>query len=417
MNDIDYRRELNKIFLDLANTLDVPPSKYQEAKDHYDAVAAWLGDDESELAAFDPQIYPQGSFSLGTVIRPLGDDEYDVDAVCLLQLSPEMVTQQQLKDMIGRRLKHPSSRYKEKIEPKEGGRRCWTIQYADGSRFHLDILPSVPDRYGWLLSMHVDEAHAEHAIRITDKTTPEFTTGWPPDEAAAHDPTRSNPKGYANWFKDRMRVRLEEGRRAVAMAKAAEVEEIEDFEVRTPLQRVIQILKRHRDIRYNGDENRPISIIITTLATKAYDNEADLYDAIMKIVPGMRDHIEQRNGVWWVENPVNPLENFADKWLETPRKAGIFFEWLDALEEEYTQLATAGGFERVGQYLQEAFGKRDGQAALAKYASRESSTTTTRPERAAPLVIVPRKDREAAAPKVEVSDRPSKPWSNLKSRG
>lgn len=404
MNDMNNRRELNKIFLDLANTLDVPPSKYQEAKDHYDAVAAWLGDEDSELSAFDPRIYPQGSFALGTVIHPLGDDEYDVDAVCLLDLTDDQVTQCELKEMVGRRLKHPSSRYKDKIDPKDGGCRCWTIQYADDSQFHLDVLPALPDRPEWLEAVGVDSDIAAHAIRITDKNTPDYLTGWPAHGNGAHDPTRSNPKGYVTWFKDRMRVRLDEAKASLAMEKRASVEDIEDYEVRTPLQRVIQILKRHRDMRYNGDDDRPISIIITTLAAKAYDNEADLYDAILKIVPGMRQHIEERNGAWWVPNPVNPLENFADKWEESPRKAEIFFEWLDAVEAEYQHLVTDEGFRKVGTYLAESYGERTGREAMTKYASRAEAA-------AAPFVIVPRKTSEATRPRVEPPSTPSKPWS------
>ena len=48
-------------------------------------------------------------------------------------------------------------------------------------KFHLDVLPAVPDEYGWLIALRVPHDLAEHAIRITDKTTPEFTTGWPAD--------------------------------------------------------------------------------------------------------------------------------------------------------------------------------------------------------------------------------------------
>ena len=78
--------------------------------------------------------------------RLLGDDQYDVDSVCLLQLSPNEVSQQRLQQLVGDRLKHPQSRYKGMIKPPEGGRRCWTIQYADASKFHLDVLPAIPGR-------------------------------------------------------------------------------------------------------------------------------------------------------------------------------------------------------------------------------------------------------------------------------
>ena len=412
MNDTRHRQHVSQILCDLADTIDVPASKYDEANQHYRAVGDWLGEEGSELAAFDPQIYAQGSFALGTAVRPLGDDEYDVDAVCLLDLTAEQVTQSELKEMVGRRLKHPNSCYKSKIEPKQGGRRCWTIQYADDSQFHLDVLPCMPDHYQWLISLDVPQDMAEHAIRLTDKKTPEYSSGWPADCQSIHDPTRSNPKGYAMWFKNRMRIQLDQAKYTLAMEKRASVEDIEDYEVRTPLQRAIQILKRHRDVRYNGDDDKPISIIITTLAAKAYDNETDLYEAIMKIVTGMRSHIENRNGIWWVKNPVNPLENFADKWQESPRKAEVFFEWLDVLEAEYQHLITDDGFKRVGTYLAESYGQPDGGIAMIKYASRHVGQEGSLP--AAPVVLVPKRSTTSDDPSyanVKVS-QPSKPWGS-----
>jgi len=407
MNEVRNRQQVSQILHDLAETLDVPPSKYEEAKEHYQAVGNWLGEEDSELALFNPQIYAQGSFALGTAVRPLGEDEYDVDAVCLLDLTTDQVTQKQLKDTVGRRLKHPGSRYKSKIVPAEGGRRCWTIQYADESQFHLDVLPCVLDDSRWFVGTGIPPAILEHAIRLTDQTTPEYATGWPQD---ANDPTRSNPKGYAVWFCDRMKVRLTEAKAALAMEKRASVDEIQDYQVRTPLQRAVQILKRHRDVRYNGDDDKPISIIITTLAAHAYNNEADLYEAIANIVSGMRTYIEPRNGVWWIANPVNPLENFADKWEAHPRKAELFFEWLDALEAEYQHIVTDAGFEKVGTYLAQSYGQRDAKAALIKYASRQVGQSGTL--QGAPVIIVPKKSGSGSTSytNVKVTQR-SKPWS------
>ena len=63
-------QRLNELFNYLADEIKVPPSKYR---------------DDSELSDFDPTIYPQGSFALGTAVRPLGEDQYDVDSVCLLR--------------------------------------------------------------------------------------------------------------------------------------------------------------------------------------------------------------------------------------------------------------------------------------------------------------------------------------------
>ncbi len=362
MTETQYRQQLNLILGDLADELDVPPSKYEEAKEHYDAVGTWLGEDDSELASYGPVIYPQGSFALGTAVKPIGDDDYDVDAVCSLQLDEDQVSQPLLKKMVGDRLKHPHSRYRNMLDPADGGRRCWTIKYADASKFHLDVLPAIPDEYAWLIALGVPEQLAKYTICITDRNTWDTDIDWP----------KSNPKGYAAWFKNQMLVRLEEGRRTVAMQKKVEVQQVPDYEVRTPLQRVVQLLKRHRDLRYNGDDDKPVSIIITTLAAQAYNNEADIVDALLNVVPGMRDAIEERDGILWVPNPVNPEENFADKWAETPRKQEIFFEWLAVVEQEHRNLLTSRGFEKVGTYLTEAYGYRDASAAMTKYASRAS---------------------------------------------
>lgn len=369
MVDISIRRELSDILRRLVEELDVPPSKYKEAQEHYDAVGKWLNSPDSEIGQYDPDIYPQGSFALGTVIRPIGEEEYDVDAVCQLSsVSPEQITQEKVKNLVGDRLKE-HGRYREMLDPKEGGRRCWTLTYADSSKFHLDILPSISDPEWFIHIAAVPTHRLKTAILITDTITWDDPEEWPKCN-------RSNPKGYVNWFKEQMRFILEERRKAVAMEKRAAVEDVPDYEVRTPLQRVIQLLKRHRDMRLNGDEDKPISIIITTLAAKAYNNEEDLVDAILNVVSRMREGIEMRDGEYWVTNPINPDENFADKWAETPRKAELFFEWLKAIEEEHRALLTHEGFAKVGDYLTEAYGQRDAGTAMKKYNEARPSSSS-----------------------------------------
>lgn len=395
MNENEKR--LDEILRSLSDEIDVSPSKYREAKARYEAVGAWLGEQGSALAPYDPVVYPQGSFSLGTAVKPIGAGDFDVDAVCVLQLPPRAVDQRRLKTLVGDRLKHPDSRYKAMIDPQEGGRRCWTIQYADASKFHLDVLPAIPDDYAWLISAGVPKEWAESAICITDRETWNSDRAWP----------RSNPKGYVAWFKDRMRTRLDEAKRVLAELRASSVEEIEDFDVRTPLQQLIQILKRHRDVRYNGNEDKPISIIITTLAAQAYSNEANLADAILKVVPRMRERVEKRGGEWWVANPVNPLENFADKWVH-PAKAEVFFEWLTAVEREHRHLLTSEGWKNAGEYLGEAFGRGEAALAMARYSARTGSRQQG--AAGAPIVLTARKSERPSMPKIELPSKPGKPW-------
>ena len=65
-------------------------------------------------------------------------------------------------------------------------------------------------------------------------------------------------------------------------------------------------------------DNRPPSILITTLAARAYRGEVDLFTATRNALAGMGDFIENRQGRWWVPNPAHEEENFADKWNEEP---------------------------------------------------------------------------------------------------
>ncbi len=55
MNEHIGRKRLNRILQNLAEELDIPPSKYREATEHYEAVGAWL--DGSELARYQLSIY------------------------------------------------------------------------------------------------------------------------------------------------------------------------------------------------------------------------------------------------------------------------------------------------------------------------------------------------------------------------
>ena len=357
MTAIEIRHEFDRILNALAEELDVPPSKYEQAKARYEAVGNWLGAPDSPLSPYKPVIYPQGSFALGTVIRPLGDEDYDVDVVCRLERTPPNISQKLLKAIVGERLKQ-HGKYSQMLDPEDGGRRCWTLQYAEEAKFHLDILPAIPDDPSSLIRIGLPSDLARHAILITDSTTWDTDPEWP----------KSNPMGYVLWFKSRTRVRLDEGRRLLAMERQARIEDIQDYEVRTPLQRVIQILKRHRDVQYFEDEDKPISIIITTLATSVYQNEASVSEALLSIVPKMRTELEsKRRGLaWWVPNPVSPNENFADKWEREPRKAQLFFEWLDLIEREHRELLTETGFQKIGEYLTEAYGAREASKVLDK---------------------------------------------------
>lgn len=368
MTNIDY---INKTLIEeILSEIQISDAKYEEAEKRYGAISDWLNRTGSSVAEFSPKIYPQGSFLLGTAIKPTTlKDEYDVDIVCELNISKHFISQSALKKMIGKEVKAYAKAKGMDYEPSEG-KRCWTLVYADGTHFHIDILPAVPDTR-LLLEFKNDTRvrpdWLETAIAITDKTHIEYesiTNGWPV----------SNPKGHLNWFKESMKVQYEAQVKAIHEAYRGEIEDLPSYKVLTPLQQVIQLLKYHRNVMFENDlENKPISIIITTLAAKSYGNEADLMVALVNIASGMRRAISQNTkGEWVVTNPVNPNENFADKWVLNPLLAENFFKWLNQVEEDFSDYTLTNKIENLSESYKKSFGYGVVANAIRKTASRKN---------------------------------------------
>ncbi len=325
-----------------ADKLDMPEHLKLLAHARYEEVANWLCCEDSSLAPYSPKVYSQGSFRLGTIIRPISDaDEFDIDLVCRLTFSKEQITQEKLKALIGARLREKYARYLKE------SRRCWTLEFQG---FHIDILPAIPN------------AEAEpNGILITDTELYRWQF--------------SNPIDYSEWFKQCQIVQFELERQVMAKAYKSDVEAIPESSVKTPLQRGVQLLKRHRDIYFENDpEDQPISIIITTLAAKSYDNDGDLVSTMSKLVSDMNNHIEVRDGVAWVANPTDDKENFADKWQQYPQRRIKFAEWLQQVEQDIAVFAKGTGIQSLGAQLEKGFGKRVVQEALKGFGNAAQTT-------------------------------------------
>lgn len=323
----------------LVDELDISDRRYEQANDSYMSLGRWLNREDSSIKRYDPAVYVQGSFGLGTVIKPLNlEEEYDVDAVCELRSLAKLdITQQRLKQMLGVEIEG-YRKSKSMVKPLREGRRCWTLNYSEGAQFHLDLVPALPNgrEVREMLEHHrFDARWAGTAIAITDNERANYaivSRDWP----------RSNPKGYLEWFKSRMVVVLNERKRVLAKSLNASVESIPDYRVRTPLQASVMILKRHRDIMFANDEINccPISIIITTLSAHAYNGEEDVADALLSILSGMENYIERdERSRAVIRNPSDPMENFADKWAEFPERERSFFAWLRQAREDFARIA------------------------------------------------------------------------------
>lgn len=358
---ITTTKHLDAFLGQIAQALDITEAQYQQVVSRYTAVSNHLAKEGSLLARFQPDILPQGSFLLGTMIKPIIEsDELDVDLVCRLKGKVENWAQKNVKEVVGDQIVSNED-YKRMLD--EEGKRCWTLIYSGD--FHLDILPALvgEEHYNLFEKSYANlqkEQIGELAIRITDNTLTNYswdsnTQNWP----------KSNPFGYAKWFQDRSASQEKQLR----MLNES-VEPLPGYsKEKEPLVRIVQVLKRHRDIMFGSDDQKPISIIITTLAAKAYNKETDIIKGLLVVLNNMEAYVEDRYSIEenktikWIGNPINDEENYADKWPSEVIKQTKFYDWLEKAKEDFGQIQYMS-ISDAYEYLKEILGTRSVNEAL-----------------------------------------------------
>ncbi len=140
----EQNEQFNDILEEFGKNLDISGAEYDKIVKSYEAVGLYLAKNDSLLGKYHPEILPQGSFMLGTMVRPVHEnDDLDIDLVCQLTGKVGSWTQYDLKQAVGNQLKD-HGKYKTMIKKPEG-RRCWTLVYSDETNYHLDILPCIVD--------------------------------------------------------------------------------------------------------------------------------------------------------------------------------------------------------------------------------------------------------------------------------
>jgi hypothetical protein len=224
--------------------------------------------------------------------------------------------------------------------------RCWRLDYT--GEFHMDITPSIPN-----------PACSNGGELVPDRKL----RAW----------KATNPSGYLLLFEKRAaltpRMRMLKSFTAMDSSRS-----VDPFPKHTGfkgvLRRIVQLLKRHRDIYFENEEDplRPISVILTTLAARAYEFTIAQYtfdsefDVFLEVVRAMPYFIEQmtRDGkvYWWIDNETTAGENFAEKWNLHPERAAAFFEWHRRILADVQKLAELEGSDRITNSLAQSFGSQ-----------------------------------------------------------
>lgn len=250
-------RKDNRNLEKLVQKLDITKSMAENAESKYKAVANLL-----QEKGIDVDIYPQGSFAIGTVVRPYTKGKevnYDLDFICEVCQEKSSTSPKAIKHSIGNILKDSGKPMKDEDDT------CWTLDYAniqDNIGFNLDIVPAVHEEEGMINSLimqGVPYVYAKDAVAITIRRTQE-----------KYDWGYGNARGYTNWFNQinepYKNYRKEERKRLFE----ANIAPLPDISEKSSLQMVIQILKRHRDVYFYRTNSRYkiSSSIITTIVAQ-----------------------------------------------------------------------------------------------------------------------------------------------------
>lgn len=268
------KEQLNNLYERVIKTIEISDKMFEEAEKAYKDLGAWIN---KQTPTYKVNIYSQGSFALGTVIKPISDSEdYDLDLVCEFERQYGL-TAEELKCDVVKPLLLKYKKIKGDIENKK---RCWHVEYEDLPNFHMDIIPAVHRRL------------AKDYIDITDHD----------EETDTYEYIGSNPQGYIDWFNSRKKYRRDRlfeqycSENKHRLLCQADIKQLKEYNFKTPLQKAIQLLKRHRDIMFDGDVKKvkPISIIITTIAAELYNNEDNIVDALSNILNNAEAHLKSK---------------------------------------------------------------------------------------------------------------------------
>lgn len=305
--------------------LQLTETQHGLATARYESIADWFEREGSPIAAYSPHIYPQGSLKVGTTVRPIGRCEFDLDLVCVLQVAPQTFKNPEDALVLIEKRLQAHGQYVVMLDRKKRP-RCVRVLYADD--FHLDIVPACPYPVA-----------GEHAIVVPDRNL----QSWHP----------SNPHGFAAWFE-------KEAGKALLIAKADPVPGFELVERKAPLKRVVQLMKRWRDVAFREDPKlAPSSIVLTTLAATHYDGDASVYSALAKILFGIARSLPAQ-GRLVVLNPVSLQEDLSDGWDRVSGAYEAFCTRLSGFAARWHALSRARGIPAAAAILEELFDEEVG---------------------------------------------------------
>lgn len=336
----------------IVESLQLTPEQYSRAVASYTKVTKYLGLLPSPFAAWDPDLYPQGSMATGLTTRPPRRQEFDLDLV--MELRTPVVDPIKLLDAAHTYLE-AHDEFGPIVERRD---RCIRLNYP--GNFHLDVVPACSDA-----------DRPPTGIVVPDRDL----SSW----------KASNPRGLAGWFATKMVPIVRVDNMMAKSASIAPPPRNAPAEEKTPLQLAIQILKRSRDLHFEHTSNVATpSILIMVLAATYYDGGIDIA-ATLRGVTAALVALSKGPAAPLVRNPADPAEVISEKWTD-PRVWEAFGVWITEIQ------ALLESEQRPLDILESLVGKTAVDAGMRAQAARvaaASAASTIRPSPRGVIVGVP----------------------------
>jgi hypothetical protein len=320
------------LLVEIAVRVQLPPSRHAIAEQRYHSLSDWLDRPGSPLEGLVPRMYAQGSMAIGATIASCRrNDEFDIDALAELDLSPD-VTPRLALDLLYLAVRgEPGSRY---YDMTERCTRCVQVQYSDD--MHVDITPTLlrlgqPEREGFIFHANTENPVSEDRRII------------------------ANPFGFAVWFQSKtpadalFAFEFEQLSREEDRVLALKAEDAEPIPVPTEAYKkskaliALQLLKRWRNIRYDSRNGRmPPSVLLAKLVADHANRTSSLYQELLhqaKQIKLFFETAQLAGQLVHVENPVCPSDVFSDRWPEDSRAQRVFIDDLRDLVAKLEILA------------------------------------------------------------------------------
>lgn len=335
-----------QLIVSLLKRLELDAKDREDAEREYANLADYIAT-RLDIPRHDVDVFPQGSMRTQTTVRPRGTANFDIDIVVRLSGPKyEYPDSKTMFDEFGSALQG-REHLTGKPTPR---RRCWRLQYPKKT-YYFDVTPAVPDR--------LRETGA--ALRVRDPDTK-----WSP----------SNPEEFAQWFCGKADLHFNFIRTGTSTAVEARksIDPLPNGPVGIDdiLRRSVQLMKLHRDNFYHyldekQKEAAPISVIIVTLATLAYEELWNTHrtamvspiQVVLAVVEEMPNYIRRDgSGRYVISNPELQSENFADRWnSDHGARAREFQRWHARLQEDLEALLADEYSKSTEGKLRSVFGE------------------------------------------------------------